>query len=191
MKIQYRSAINHQQKTDCLLVTLKAAKNIARQVVDLDKSLGGVINRLQSAKQFEAKQGQITTIPAPKGLSAKSLILLGVGEGKKIETEALRDMLNKAAKTIKSSKLNDIVCDLSALSAKNDAATLSRHLVEALGDTFYEYQKQPKAAGEKKSPKPIKLCIQSSDRKQMTASKKGGEIGLAVCNGKTLSLIHI
>jgi len=187
VKIQFKSAINHNQKTDCLVVALKSAANIARQVADLNGQTDGAIRRLQTSEQFEAKRGQIATIPAPKGIAAKSLILVGIGDAKKVEVEVLRDTLNILAKAIKASKAGDAVCDLTALSNKNDASTVSRHLVEALGDTFYQYQKQPKAVRNKAAAKAFKLCIQSASRAQMSASKKGGEIGRAVNNGKTLA----
>ena len=187
MKIQFKSAINHQQKSDCLVVALKSTAKIAKQVVDLEKSLDGAIGRLQASEQFTAKRGQIATIPAPKGIAAKSLILFGIGDAKKTDAETISDSLVLLAKAIKKSGANDAVCDLSALTNKNDAQTVSRHLVEALGDTFYQYQKQPKAVRDKKPAKVFKLCIQNKDRKTMSAAKKGGEIGLAISNGKTLA----
>lgn len=187
MKIQFKSVINHQQKTDCLVVALKSATKIAKQVSDLDKSTDGAISRLIANEQFTAKRGQIVTITAPRGIAAKSLILLGVGDAKKIDSESLSNTLRQLAKSIKQSKAADAACDLSALFVKNDAASVSRHLIEALSDTFYQYQKQPKAARDKKLAKAFKLCLQSSDRKQMSACKKGGDIGLAISNGKTLA----
>ena len=139
MKIQFKSAINHQQKSDCLVIALKSTAKIAKQVVDLEKSLDGAIGRLQASEQFTAKRGQIATIPAPKGIAAKSLILFGIGDAQKTDAETISVSLVQLAKAIKKSGANDAVCDLSALTNKNDAQTVSRHLVEALGDTCLLY----------------------------------------------------
>jgi len=187
VKIQVKSTINYQHKCDALVIAVRSTSKPSRQLADLDKATDGAISRLQNNEQFDGKRGQVVVIAAPKGLSSKNLVLLGVGDGKSKEAETVRDTLASLAKKVKVLKAESLICDLSTYMQKSSADTVARHLVEALADVRYKYQKQPKAARDSKPEKALKLVLQCADRKQLSAAKKGTQIGLAISNGKELA----
>ncbi len=187
MKIQIKSSVNLATKTDCLVVAIKPAKKLGTQQSELNSATGGLINRLQEADQFNAKQAELSSIPAPEGVGAKRLVLLGVGDERKLNAENIRGICDTAAKHIKSIKAADAAFDLSALVTKADIETVARHLVEALGDAQYTYIMEPKSVRGPKPDKDLKVTLLCSDRKQASAAKKAVGVGHAISKGKDLA----
>ena len=127
---------------------------------------------------------------APEGIAADHLLLVGTGDEKSLDTEELRGILVKVAKKLKASRVSDASFELSALVTRNDAENVARHLVEALGDSLYEYIKTPKAYGTgkpKKASKEFSASVYVTDKKQLAATRKGVKIGSAMDTGKTLA----
>ncbi|RBP49233.1 leucyl aminopeptidase [Arenicella xantha] len=187
MKILFKSAKNLQQKTDCLVVALKPLKKIASQNSELNAATDGALDRLQSSKQFAAAQGEIVSLMVPSGLAANHVLMLGTGTEKNLSTETVREILESVASKLKALKVNSATFDLDALVAKSDIETVSRHLIEALGDIEYQYVMQPKSA---RGPKPnaeFKATLWCEDKKLLGLAKKSAAIGLAIHNGKTLA----
>lgn len=187
MKIQIKATKNLQLKTDCLVVAVKPLKKIASQQAELNKATGGAIDRLQSSEQLSAKKGELVNLMVPTGVGAKQILFVGVGEDKKLDTETCRELLISVAKKLKVLAIREATFDLDALAAKNSLATVSRHAIEALGDTQYQYVMQPKSARGPKAAKAFKATLLCKDRKQQSIAKKAAHAGLAINNGKTLA----
>ena len=187
MKIQIKSAKNLQAKTDCLIVALKPLKKLGSQQTDLNNATSKSIDKLQAAELFSATEGQIAIVPVPDGIAAKTLVLIGTGDSKKLDIESTRDVLTKLAKKLKTLGINEATFDLDALVAKSDIDTVSRHLCEAVGDSQYQYIKEPKSVRGAKPNKDFKATLWVGDRKLIGAAKKGAAIGISITNGKTLA----
>lgn len=186
MKIQAKASKNYQLKTDCLVVALKPLKKISSQCAELNTATGGAIARLQESGQFNATNGEMVNLMVPEGVGAKQIILLGVGDTK-LDTETLRETLNALASKLKALKIDEATFELDALNAKSSIETVSRHLIEALGDTEYQYIKAPKSAHATNVGKEFKATLWCDDRKMLSAAKKAAAIGCAINNGKTLA----
>ncbi|MEM7357773.1 MAG: leucyl aminopeptidase [Pseudomonadota bacterium] len=187
MKYQVYASSNLSKKTACLVVTLKKLKKLSSQQSELNKLTGKSIDRLQDAGLLSGKKGEVASLPVPGGIGAEKLLFVGVGDDKNLTTEEVRELLSKVARQLKAHQINEASFDLGALAAKSDIGTVSRHLLEAIGDSRYQYIKRPRAADDKKAAKPFKLSIYCGDRKQQTAAKKGAAVGLAINNGKNLA----
>lgn len=187
MKIQLKANKNLQHKTDCLVVALKPLKKIASQQAQLNKATGGAIAHLQSSDQFSAKRAEFANLMVPSGVGAKQIVLVGTGDNKKLDLETTRELLNSIATRLKALKVNEATFDLSALVAKSSIESVSRHLVEALGDKEYQYLMQPKSARGPKATKDFKATLWCDDPAQLAAGKKAAASGNAINNGKTLA----
>lgn len=187
MKYQIKASKQLQQKTDCLVVSLKKLKKLSSQCTELNKLTSKAIDRLQDAKLFSGNKSEIVSVPVPEGIGAAKLILVGVGSGKKLTAEEVREVVSKLARHLKADKINAASFDLDALAAQSDVTTVSRHLLEALGDVNYQYIKQPKAADDVAKNKSFNCTILCDGREQSAKAKKGAAIGLAIDNGKTLA----
>lgn len=187
MKILAKASKNYQAKTDCLVVALKPLKKISSQCAELNTATGGAIARLQDSEQFAATAGQCISIMVPQGVGAKQIVVVGTGDAKSLDTEDLRELLNSLAKTLKNLGVNEACFELSALFSKSSVDAVSRHLVEAIGDSQYAYIKAPKSARGDKAGKEFKLTFFCDDNKTSRAAKKSAATGVAINNGKTLA----
>ena len=187
MKIQIKASIPLQTKAPCRVVALKPLKKIASQQAALNAATGKVIDKLQKNDLLTARKKQIVSVPAIEGIGATSLVFVGVGKDKRLDDETVREILSGLAKKLKTLGVHQAIFDLEALIAKSDVSTVSRHLVEALGDSEYKYTKQPKAARDKKAAKEFKAMLNCADKKQLSAAKKAAAKGMAINNGKTLA----
>ena len=186
MKIQAKAAKNYLQKTDCLVVSLKPLKKISSQCAELNTATGGAIARLQDSGQFNAARGEMVNLMVPEGVGAKQIVLLGVGD-QRLDTESVRETLTALASKLKALHINEATFELDALTAKSNVETVSRHLIEALGDTEYLYIKAPKSVRGAKPGAEFKATLWCADRKALTAVKKAAGIGNAISNGKALA----
>ena len=187
MKIQIRANVKLQTKTECRVVALKPLKKIASQYAELNTASGKVIDKLQDQALFAGRKKQFVNLPVVDGIGATSLALIGVGEEKRLDDEAVREILATVATKLRALGVHQAIFDLQALIAKSDITTVSRHLTEALGDCEYKYVKLPKAARGKHTIKEFKATLSCNDKKQLAAAKKGAATGLAINNGKTLA----
>ena len=187
MNLKVKANTNFTAKTDCLVVALKPLKKISSQQSELNKLTDKSIDRLQDSGQLTGSKGQIVNVAIPSGVNAKNILFIGVGDSKKLSAEEVRALLDSIAKQLKALKISEASFVLDALIAKSDIATISRHLLEALGDCDYQYVKQPKAESNAKAKKPFKCTILCDDPKKITEARKGAAIGIAISNGKTLA----
>lgn len=187
MKIQIKANIQLRTKTECWVVALKPLKKIASQQSALNVATSKAIDKLQNKDLFTARKNQFVNLPIVEGIGATSLAVIGLGDEKRLDSEAVRELLNIVAAKLKVLAITDAVFDLDALITKSDVATVSRHLAEALGDNEYQYTKLPKAARAKPTKKEFKAVLTLSNPKKLAEAKKAAAIGLAVHNGKTLA----
>ena len=187
MKYQIKASKNFQHKSDCLVVMLKELKKLSSQQPELNRLSGKAIDKLQDAGLLTGASGEIVNLPVPQGIAATKLILIGTGSAKALGTEEVRTLLSSVARKLKAEKLSEACFDLDALAAKSDPATVSRHLLEAIGDSYYQYVKMPKADKALGKSKSFNATILCEDSKTAAQSRKGAAIGLAVDNGKTLA----
>jgi leucyl aminopeptidase len=187
VKYQIKASKNFEHKSDCLVVTLKELKKLSTQQSELNKLTGNAIDKLQDAGLLSGANGEIVSLPVPIGLGAAKLILVGMGSAKKMDTEDVRTLLTSLAQKLKSENLSEACFELDALAAKSDVATVSRHLLEAIGDCYYQYVKMPKADKVEGKSKPFNATIFCEDSKTAAQARKGAATGLAIDNGKTLA----
>ncbi|MEO0368892.1 MAG: leucyl aminopeptidase [Pseudomonadota bacterium] len=187
MKLQVKSSLVLNFKTECLVVAIKPAKKLSTQQSELNANTGKLIDRLQDSGVFAAKKGEITVVSAPAGLTVKHLVLIGTGEAKKLSLEATRNLLNQLAKKVKSLKVSDASFELTALMAKAGQDNVARHLMEALGDANYRYTKSPKAKNQAKAGQEFKAILLAEDKKSAAKIKTAAGQGLIIDKGKSLA----
>ena len=169
------------------MVFVKPLKKISSQHSELNKLTEESIDRLQDSGHLTGSRGQMVSLPAPVGIGAKKILFVGVGDSKKLGIEDVRGLLISVAKQVKAHKLGEAYFELDALADKSDMEIVSRHLLEAIGDVYYQYVKQPKAHSAAKARTGFNCVISCSDQKQSSAAKRGAATGLAIDNGKTLA----
>ena len=90
-------------KTDLLCVGLFSETKVLDKICKgLDKKLGGAIGKLIKLGDFKGKSGDITVLYGNNKIKAKRVILVGLGEKKKVTLDTVRKAAGKAARDRKS-----------------------------------------------------------------------------------------
>ena len=69
-----------------------------RRLRALDKATGGALTTLVSSEEFTAKEGEIATIYHPSGYNSDRVLLIGLGEPKKIDADTYRKVMGTASR---------------------------------------------------------------------------------------------
>ncbi len=101
MKIAFANPVIAKSGTVCVGVTSGAKMTEAAK--SLDKIIKGAIARTIKVGRFEGKKGQSVTLPAPAGCNLEAVILIGLGEPKKLDALSLQDLGGKIYASISKS----------------------------------------------------------------------------------------
>lgn len=97
MLFKYTSEKIQELEVDSLVLFVSAFDEIKdRLVKELNKATGGGIETLLNSGEFTGKQGEVVPILWPQGYKAKRVILVGLGERKRLDPDSFR----KAAGTV-------------------------------------------------------------------------------------------
>ncbi|MGQ0635534.1 MAG: leucyl aminopeptidase [Planctomycetaceae bacterium] len=89
---------------DALIVFLPESFEQTGQVAALDQALGGQIGRLRELHDFAGKPTDCVTLPAPVGIAANRLLLVGVGPADQLSEGALYKAAMIAARAVSTKK---------------------------------------------------------------------------------------
>lgn len=73
-----------------------------------DAALNAVIKRAKRLKEFSGKKEQVLMLYEPAGIKVKRALLIGLGEHKEIEAEAIRSMAGNTVKTCIKKKIENL-----------------------------------------------------------------------------------
>ena len=85
MQIEYAWRDLGELTIDSLVIFVPQFEKLTDKFLkDLDRDTGGAINNLVLSEEFMGKAGQVVSVTAPAEFNASRLILIGLGEKKKI-----------------------------------------------------------------------------------------------------------
>jgi len=93
---------------DWLIVGVPEPFELAGPLGALDQALSGQIARLRESQDLTGKFAETVTVPAPAGIRAKRLLLVGLGPADKIGDASLHKALMTAARTVSAKKTERI-----------------------------------------------------------------------------------
>ncbi len=106
MKIFYSKSFNARKNSDCLIIPFYEGKNKAELACD-EKPYESIINIPIKAKDFLGREDEVLILYVPKG-KEKRLILVGVGNIKKLDMEEIRNYLALAVSLCKEKGIDNV-----------------------------------------------------------------------------------
>jgi len=89
MTVSFRDTPNDDlSKTIGTVVVFASASALTPIATTADEIIGGTVSRAQNVDQFSGKSGEVLDIPAPAGMKASRLLVVGTGESDVTETVA-------------------------------------------------------------------------------------------------------
>jgi len=158
---------------DAVVIPLTKSDAPPRALQALDHALGGLLARVWEGGDFTGKASEVLSLPVA-GITAKRLVLVGIGEEKSANAESLRAAGGRAAKTLARAKAKRAALAVPALRRvrPEDAA---QALAEGVVLGAYRFDKYK--SGNDKPPALENLVLLAPDARQIAALRRGAKLG--------------
>jgi leucyl aminopeptidase len=172
MKIQYTSSVKQCNSSTFLVVPaylkdVRKGKKI-ESVVDIshwDSALKKSFKAVKISKTFSGKSGTRFLFNDANG---RTILVLGMGEKKKMKDESIRKAVSNAFKSATDKKAENVCFDIGALEAQLDSSCLLKLTAETILLTGYKFENHKKV----KVKNPVKVVNLYSKKKISDATSR-------------------
>ncbi|MFK7865033.1 MAG: leucyl aminopeptidase [Pseudohongiellaceae bacterium] len=189
MKYSIKAGAANKINTECQVVFTWARGALTDDAKVVDTSTGKVISKLLKAGDFSGELAQTSLLHQVTGVSAKRLLLVGLGPKSKCDSKAAVKALRAAFKTIQTLPATSAHFAISDVNlADRDSNWLVAKIAEEGESSVYRYtatkSKPPKAP----AIKSITICPPNGARRKAldVALKKGAALGKGINRAKEL-----
>jgi len=158
---------------DAVVILLTKADSPPRALRTLDVAVGGLIARVWDAGDFTGKSGEVLSLPVA-GISAKRLVLIGLGDEKTASAETLRAAGGRVAKALARAKAKNGSLAVPALRRVNPEEA-SQALSEGVVLGAYRFDKYK--SGNDKPPMLEAITLLAPDARQVAPLRRGAKLG--------------
>ena len=163
-----------KQSTDCLIVGVWESKKLAPAAAALDKFAGGAIAAAAASGDISGKIGSTLLLHTLPGISAKRVLLVGLGEEAKYSTHHFCKAIDGAFKALKSTAVTSVILPLNTKLGKDIAHKVEHAVIKAI-DSAYRYT-ATKKSDQKNVGKALTFHFSGkTDGKAIKAAIKSGE----------------
>jgi len=172
-------------ETDLLIVGISDNATLTASAQAVDKASNGYLSEIIAEGDIEGKNGQSLLLHKVPGISAKRVLLLGLGKESDRNDRSFRKLIAGAVSVAKSSKVKSALFALDSNStAESDIYRQVRQLVESATAELYQYD-------ETKSKKADALNIESIHILLSEDDSETGESalvdGVSIANGVSVA----
>lgn len=180
MTITVHKGTAQEVESDLFIVgCFEGEKKYSGGLAMADKTMDGMLRVILEEEGFEAKPGQTIVVHTHGRFAAKRVLVVGLGEKKKLKAETIRRMAGSAAAVIRSVRAKSVSASFDGLiSARLDAATAAQAWTEGvlLGSyQFLKYKGEERKKNEQHGVQSATLV--ASDARQVRAMQKGVTAG--------------
>ncbi len=167
-------------KTDVIIIScFEGVKSLSNEAKAVDKALGGIVlNEVKHNDNFTGKTAQTLVIHTHNKISARYVVLVGLGNEKDATSFQIRRASAAAVRACKSLSVTRIATSLHS-AGKTDLSTVDVARLIAEGSLMGSYRfDQWKTKASKSNTSTISnVSVVSTDKKQLNAIKKGLTLG--------------
>lgn len=182
MKISAAVGNAVQVKADLMALGILAETKTLRGVAaELDTAMGGAISDiLRTGTDFTGKAGDTVLLRPVRGIAAGRLLMVGLGEARRVGAEELRVMGGTAVREAVSLKGSSVALLMpSPLPRRMDARDTAEALAEGAGLGGYLFEQY--RSGERKQA-PETVTVVGADRKTSRLVRAGAEAGSIIAD---------
>ncbi len=164
-----------EEKTDLLVVGVYAfEKHLSGTIASLDEATEGFFSMLVKEDQFTGKKGETLFVRPLGKMGAKRVLLIGLGDQKKVDEEGMRVAASTAADCMRASKAKRVVVALSEGLPENvSMKALGKAVVEGIELTLYTFGRYKKTEANSLET----LTLAAPDAKSVRLLQDGAELG--------------
>jgi len=186
MEIQVQKGDLENFKCDALIINLfQGVTNLSGGTGSVDKALEGLVSKIIKEDKFEGKEGQIFSFRTLGKLSAKHVIVVGLGNKKDFKTENIRRVAALSIKKAKELGVRTIGSIVHGTGIGDIAPhSTAQAIVEGTMLADYSFKKFKKADAKKEAQQGIKIfTLIENDARKIKATQQGVEDGLTTSLG--------
>jgi len=137
----------HTVDTGCLMIGIADEDQPHAIASQVDRASDGLLTRLDEAGDLPRKPGKALLIHLPPGLSARRLLLVGMGKDASRDPQAFSKSIRAAGTILRRSRADSAHCLLDQFVVRQrDSAWVTRHTALTLAHTDYIYRATKSAA---------------------------------------------
>jgi leucyl aminopeptidase len=174
-------------RTDCAIVGVYQDGSLSQAAKEIDAVAGKLVSGLVKRGDFTGKPGATLLVHNPGGITARRLLLVGLGEAGKLDLKGWRKAHGAAIRALLGTGARD-ACSFLSTETVADAETymLARHAAEAAEESAYRFDEM-KSKLEDPLPRLARLALWVADRKSQSAADLGFRHGQAIAAGQSLA----
>ena len=128
-----------QAKADCVVVGVYKANELSHAAAQLDAACSGMITKHLDLGDFGGDKNRFSILYQLPGVTAKRVLLVGLGERDKLNLDSLTQASHCAANSLKTTKVKQVISFLTDEANHALANNAVRQSVIAVADTFYSF----------------------------------------------------
>ena len=174
-------------RTDCAIVGVYKDGSLSQAAREIDAVADKLVAGLVKRGDFTGKTGAALLVHSPAGITARRLLLVGLGDAGKLDLKGWRKAHVTATRALLGSGARNAFSFLSTEHvADAETYTLGRHAAEAVAEAAYRFD-ELKSELEDPLPRLSRLTMWIADRKSQAAAELGFRHGQAIAAGQSLA----
>ena len=138
MRYAIKSGAIEKVATDCLVVPVWGKSALTTEASHLDKVSGKALSTVIKSGDFSGKLGETSLLYKTPGVSARRILLVGLGERKKLNARAAAKMLKATAKSVAKTQSESAHCAMASVEITDRNTTwLAARVAQELEDANY------------------------------------------------------
>ena len=189
MRYSIKSGAIEKVAADCLIVPVWSKSALSAEANHLDEVSGKALSAVVKSGDFSGRLGETYLLYKTPGVRSRRILIIGMGERKKLDARAAVKMLKATAKAVAKTQAESTHYAMASVEVTDrDAAWLAARLSQELEETCYRFD----TTKSKNVKKPfLKLASMTAPagarRKSLSeALKQGQAIGKAINRAKQL-----
>jgi len=167
--------------TDCAIVGIGANNQLTPSATALDSVSEGYISSILADGDIQGKAGETLLLHRVPGVSARRVLLVGLGEEKDRHDRNHRKVIKAAMTAIKSNRLSSVTFAFDGQASNDpDIYRQVRHLTEWASAELYQYDETKSKKADPVELNHLAICV---DEEQAELAEFALQDGVAISNG--------
>jgi leucyl aminopeptidase len=187
--MEFKAIIDVKARHDagCAVLGIYEDGELGKATRQIDAQLHGLIKKLHGDGDFSAKLGEILLLPAPAGVAAARVLLIGLGTRAGFGRKQYRKALQATVQSLARTGASDAIVYLALEDVPGlDVHYRARIVAEVFCAQLYKIP-DLKTSAKPKAPRLSSVAVAVADARGLKAAAEGLHIGTAVGSGLALS----
>jgi len=174
--------------TDVIVIGIyEGVKSLDIKLHSIDEQLGGIITEMISNESFKGKEGETVLVHSLGKISAKKILLLGLGKKENLKADTIRRLGAKAVKEAEKTKASTVSIMPIGLDRDIDPEVVGQCIMEGIMLALYKFNKYKTIDKDNKETTIKEIYVLNEDESNNERLDKGIKVGEKLANGTIIA----